>query len=593
MVDMTGTKAANALAAVAKHAETCRNLLAEAGFPDFANTVEKIRGGAVRTQFTVAVVGEFSRGKSTLVNHLLDRPLLPVGDLPTTAVLTKIRHGRDECIRFADNAGNEISSRPLGTGPLAELTRAPSRDADGGGVAEIDVDNPWLEKSGIVLFDTPGAGDLDECRARQIGDMIWSCDGVVIAVSALQPLGLSERTFIQERIIARQFPSVMVVVTKLDLVPEGERAGLLEFVRKRLASWKLGVPVFTTDLSVLPEAARKTAGGLAVIRRTIEAWGTDANRIALKCARAKANVSSILGAAVESLSVREELLRSESNEKRAAMIAQKQARLSAAKTDWAALNAEMDKRCTACYETVAKSIDEMQASIIERLQFEVRHNGQPGRWWVDDFPYRAKIELANMAAQLDSAASRQIAADARWYNDSLSRVFHSAIGFSLTKIFEKPADPVDPGEAPSLENLDRKQSFYRIASAVLMISGSVCLPALGFAPLIATMGLGTGASIYTGAILKRKLEEQRQIVATEVAARFPALVRAATAQAERRLEEVYASILREGEAAEAQWLAAQQKGIDVTVDAAGKLAIDTISEKNARLAKALADLERI
>ncbi len=62
--------------------------------------VRRLDGRALR----VLVAGEAKRGKSTLVNALLGRDLLPTGVVPLTAVVTSVRHGPAErlIVRFAD-----------------------------------------------------------------------------------------------------------------------------------------------------------------------------------------------------------------------------------------------------------------------------------------------------------------------------------------------------------------------------------------------------------------------------------------------------------------------------------------------------------
>ena len=44
-------------------------------------------------RFYVACVGQFKRGKSTLLNALVGEPVLPTGVVPVTAVVTVVRHG--------------------------------------------------------------------------------------------------------------------------------------------------------------------------------------------------------------------------------------------------------------------------------------------------------------------------------------------------------------------------------------------------------------------------------------------------------------------------------------------------------------------
>jgi hypothetical protein len=43
--------------------------------------------------FQLAVAGQFSRGKTTLMNALLGGPYLPMGALPMTSVITRVRYG--------------------------------------------------------------------------------------------------------------------------------------------------------------------------------------------------------------------------------------------------------------------------------------------------------------------------------------------------------------------------------------------------------------------------------------------------------------------------------------------------------------------
>src|SRR5579871_4213508 len=53
------------------------------------------RDGLQSRHFTLLVLGEFKRGKSTLINRLLGADVLPVGAAPTTAVVTRVAYGEE------------------------------------------------------------------------------------------------------------------------------------------------------------------------------------------------------------------------------------------------------------------------------------------------------------------------------------------------------------------------------------------------------------------------------------------------------------------------------------------------------------------
>lgn len=44
----------------------------------------------------IAVLGQFKSGKSSLINHILNLPLLPTGVIPVTSVITRILYGTSE-----------------------------------------------------------------------------------------------------------------------------------------------------------------------------------------------------------------------------------------------------------------------------------------------------------------------------------------------------------------------------------------------------------------------------------------------------------------------------------------------------------------
>jgi hypothetical protein len=70
------------------------------------------RGRVAEDRFNLVVLGEFKRGKSTLINALLERDVLPTGVVPLTSVVTAIGAGdRDQLIvRYADGVSRSARS---------------------------------------------------------------------------------------------------------------------------------------------------------------------------------------------------------------------------------------------------------------------------------------------------------------------------------------------------------------------------------------------------------------------------------------------------------------------------------------------------
>ena len=84
-----------------------------------------VAGRADEGRFFVACVGQFKRGKSTLIDALLDDPVLPSGIVPITAVPTVVRYGGQRTARVrlrADAAvdADTIEWRAIDPGELAQ-----------------------------------------------------------------------------------------------------------------------------------------------------------------------------------------------------------------------------------------------------------------------------------------------------------------------------------------------------------------------------------------------------------------------------------------------------------------------------------------
>lgn len=121
---------------------------------------EEVRGlfeKAISSDFEMAVVAPVSSGKSTLINSMLGRELLPARNEPTTATLAKI-HDIDGADHFTgksfDKDGNELAvCDPLLLNNMGELNDNPDT-----AVIDIFGDIEGIESKDLqlVLIDTPG-----------------------------------------------------------------------------------------------------------------------------------------------------------------------------------------------------------------------------------------------------------------------------------------------------------------------------------------------------------------------------------------------------------------------------------------------------
>lgn len=580
---------------IAKAVETVltdsKKTLEAAGFQSMAAELEKLRRCADRERFTIAVVGEFSRGKSTFINKLLGRDFLPEGDLPTTAVMTRIRHHEQEVILAFDKNNRKVLERPLSQESWEGLVAQNFGGEDFQGNVLVGINSEWLRDWNVELIDTPGAGDLSETRAKVVGDALLGCDGAVIAVSATAALSLSEKLFIEERLITRKLPFLLVIITKLDLIGAGERSQVVRYIENRLKSWGMDIPIYIPYSLELGEDSYKEITGMDKVIDEISGWIFCGEREKLAETWILGKASDIMKNAASALTERLLLSEERDEEKRKELVSKKKEQLTKAKLVWGDLRLQMQRRCTECYKMLLEKIDDCAASITERLQYEVSHAGDLQKWWNEDFPYRIKVELTNMSVSVDSAASRRIEEDARWYCGAIEKTFQSHVLYQREKIADKQLfGEFEVGGEVEFEDLGRQRIAIKIGAAVLSISGFALLSSLGFMPIVATMGIGTGATIFSEQFFKKKIEAQRNALKDEIARCVPEFIEQSMEDSERRLEAVYQNMIDEADRSEQAWMDAQQTAMEsIRTSEGGRLIpeegvlLERIKEQNARI----------
>ncbi|GIF96641.1 dynamin family protein [Catellatospora citrea] len=167
---------------------------------------------------TLVVVGEKNRGKSSLINALVEREdLLPVNaDIATHAYIV-VRHGVPEsAAAFTDDASD---GEPIEVAQIAEYAglsgEGESREPLHPEVirVEVAVDAPVL-REGLVLVDTPGVGGLVAGHTAVTLATLQRADALVFVVNSASELTSSELAFLRKA--AEHTSTVLFVLTRID-----------------------------------------------------------------------------------------------------------------------------------------------------------------------------------------------------------------------------------------------------------------------------------------------------------------------------------------------------------------------------------------
>ncbi len=199
--------------------------------PESHNKVRELLTRLAEDRFVLAVVGQFSRGKSSLMNALMGMDRLPIGIVPLTSVITKVSYGNPERVWIEYPNSSLRGEIPLGK--LAEYVTETGNPGNQRGIAAVEVQLPSeFLRRGIYFVDTPGIGSAIRENTQTTRQFLPQADAVIFVTAFDSPMGREEVNFLRE--VREHVRKIFIVVNKLDLVPPGERGHVLTFIRERL-----------------------------------------------------------------------------------------------------------------------------------------------------------------------------------------------------------------------------------------------------------------------------------------------------------------------------------------------------------------------
>ena len=183
-----------------------------------------------RRRFNVSVLGEFKRGKSTLINALLGAELMPAGVLPLTAVATEVSYGEPG----ATVVRLDGTTEDINLADLADYVTEARNPANVRQVARVEARTPAeLLRPGVVLVDTPGIGSVFRHNDEAATRALLEADGAVLLLSADAPLSEAERQLLAN-LSERQAPTFFVL-NRADHLSPAERDEVSRFVTEAVA----------------------------------------------------------------------------------------------------------------------------------------------------------------------------------------------------------------------------------------------------------------------------------------------------------------------------------------------------------------------
>ena len=168
------------------------------------------------------LVGEFSSGKTTLINALTDSKKLETATKPTTATIYQIHFGSESChatVYYEDGKHIEVED-------IAELKNDAINDA-----AIVDVyDTSNKVPSTTILVDTPGLSSPDPRHKQTLVDFLPQADAILLVSDINQQITRSITDFIKTMSLAKR--QIFLVLTKSDTKSASDLIAAKEYISK-------------------------------------------------------------------------------------------------------------------------------------------------------------------------------------------------------------------------------------------------------------------------------------------------------------------------------------------------------------------------
>lgn len=197
-----------------------------------ADTIEKIAD----EHFEVAIVGEFKRGKSTLINALLGEEVLPADVLPATATLNRVTYSETPYVEveYKDGSSENVDINKLAD-YVTKLSYESEKRAESVKQATVHYATDFC-KNNVDIIDTPGLND-DEQMTNVTLSILPEIDAAVFVISANSPFSQFEKEFLEKKMLTSDMGRIIFAVNCFGTFSKEDEDRIVETVEKRIGSY--------------------------------------------------------------------------------------------------------------------------------------------------------------------------------------------------------------------------------------------------------------------------------------------------------------------------------------------------------------------
>lgn len=536
----------------------------EAGRKDLLEQLASIKAYLASEKFSVAVVGEFNRGKSTLVNRLIEQDIIPTSDIPTTTLPIYVSGGEQESLVL--KTANGQRRYPVEEKSWEAIEEERKKFAGTKGEILLKRNCSLLMENDLEIIDTPGVNSQIRGDLSMAEQALGVCDCAILPMAAIAAFSESEKLFLEERILMKKVPRIMVVLTKLDLVEETQRLSVVESVQRKLEAVNAEIPLYLSEKNMVEDWEERS--GTEAIQKQILAWLHESSHVQLKKEKAVQEMKAVSSDLAAIYKCQLDIIAEKEEKRMEAAEQSKQKLLRSARIQWDSLEIDMLNRCNQNFTWIRSMTEERQQDVIEKLTLELTHVTNPKDWWEKDYPYRVKMEMISLGNILENNLQNFYTRDVNWLNHFLQEKYGAVVPPQNQRIADKNVFRASLEQEPiELEDMKRSRLISRVGTGVATIGGYLVGGLIGLSPI--GMAVGIGGGILSEVFMNKRVETQKRELTRIIHEELPKVFSNSIETVERNIRDVYISTIRTMKQTCSDWVKVKCNAIDAAQKQAG------------------------
>lgn len=536
----------------------------EAGRKDLLEQLASIKAYLASEKFSVAVVGEFNRGKSTLVNRLIEQDIIPTSDIPTTTLPIYVSGGEQESLVL--KTANGQKRYPIEEKSWEAIEEERKKFAGAKGEILLKRNCSLLMENDLEIIDTPGVNSQIRGDLSMAEQALSVCDCAILPMAAIAAFSESEKLFLEERILMKKVPRIMVVLTKLDLVEETQRLSVVESVQRKLEAMNAEIPLYLSEKNMVEDWEERS--GTEAIQKQILVWLHESSHVQLKKEKAVQEMKAVSSDLAAVYKCQLDIIAEQEEKRMEAAEQSKQKLLRSARIQWDSLEIDMLNRCNQNFTWIRSMTEERQQDVIEKLTLELTHVTNPKDWWEKDYPYRVKMEMISLGNILENNLQNFYTRDVNWLNHFLQEKYGAVVPPQNQRIADKNVFRASLEQEPiELEDMKRSRLISRVGTGVATIGGYLVGGLIGLSPI--GMAVGIGGGILSEVFMNKRVETQKRELTRIIHEELPRVFSNSIETVERNIRDVYISTIRTMKQTCSDWVKVKCNAIDAAQKQAG------------------------